>query len=259
MDHLSNQTKLVDEVIIVASGDNVENVIKYYRNKLNIKYIHSEETGQIFQRNIGRKEIKKIGLVIFLDDDIILEQDAIDKMIKFWDTLDGKTAGVGFNLLKPTSKYNFMINYLYSKIFRVKPGSVTRAGVAISINNVSKNIETQYLGGGYSVWKTNIIDNYPQEPIKTKWAQGEDLRFSYPISKQYKLFICADAKAFEMEFDNSNILSSMYQGKIQALTKIYFTTLHKELSTGSAIGLLIMKILVNVISIKRFNYGMGQI
>jgi len=260
LNHLSNQSLLPDEVIIVASGNDITNIINEFTNKLNIKYIHSEIRGQIHQRNIGKKEVNiQSDFIVFLDDDVILNNDAMESMMEYWATKDAKTAGIGFNLIYQKKHSSPFLYLLLNSLYNADPGSVTKSGVPISINNLSENIESQFLGGGYTVWRKNIIDEYQQDSIKTSWAQGEDLRFSYPIGKKYKLFVCATAIGREIEYENENISSTFTHGKLQGLTDLYFTTLHKELSTSLALCALVIKIFINILTIKKIKHGIGQL
>ena len=180
----------VDEIIIVASGNNILETINQYDQKLNIKYIHVKKAGQIIQRNIGLKELKKsTKFVIFLDDDILLEPGSIEIMMSFWKQTNKNTAGVGFNLNNSINETVDPITYIFKKLFNLQPGTVTRSGITIPLKNIKRNTRTQFLGGGYTVWRKNILDEYKQEGINSLWSQGEDLRYSYPISKKYKLYV----------------------------------------------------------------------
>ena len=65
-----------------------------------------------------------------------------------------------------------------------KPGQVLKSGFNTSINNVTENIEVQWLNGGSGVWRQNILLNNTSQEINTRWAAYEDLIFSYPLGKQ---------------------------------------------------------------------------
>jgi len=260
LNHLSNQSLLPDEVLIVSSGDSIKHIINKFEKKLNINYIQSELASQIHQRNLGKENInRKSDFVLFLDDDVLLEASAIQKIMEFWDTKDNKTAGIGFNLIYPNSDSKPFLFNLYKLLYKSKPGSITKSGMPIAYSNLSSNIETQYLCGGATVWRRKILEEYKQKSINTSWAQGEDLRFSYPIGQKYKLFACATAVGREIEFENKNISSPFNQGKLQGLTDLYFTTLHEELSTFIALCILVIKSFINILSIKKTMHGIGQL
>jgi glycosyltransferase involved in cell wall biosynthesis len=51
--------------------------------------------GQIRQRNLGLVHMdERTPLIGFLDDDLILEPDALERMIEFWNRAEPDTAGV---------------------------------------------------------------------------------------------------------------------------------------------------------------------
>ena len=262
MRSLSIQAKYVDEVIVVASGTDVKKTVLKFSDRMNVQYIHSNIHGQVVQRNIGINRIaNSVKLVGFLDDDIILYPDALKKMISFWKNTNQNTAGVGFNLINSEQNPHPTLYHLLKKVTNSEPGSVNRFGISIPINNISCNIRTQFLGGGYTIWKRDILMKYSHENIYTRWAQGEDLRFSYPISKQYPLYVCADSKVYEEneQIIDKNVKTILYQARITALSQLYFTSLYKELSTTLAIFLLIARMFVNFITPQRQFYGLGQL
>ena len=64
----------IGQVIVIASGVDIYDVIESYTSKLNIFYKHTEP-GQIFQRNVGLTLLKKdIKIVATIDDDILFEK-----------------------------------------------------------------------------------------------------------------------------------------------------------------------------------------
>jgi len=128
-------------------------------------------------------------------------------------------------------------------------GCVLSSGYNSAIHNISSPIRTQWLGGGYTVWKRKIIENFPQDNLNTRWAIGEDLRFSYPIGKKFPLYVCAAAKArHEHVYDQyakKNI--DRYIGRKTSLAFFYFVELHQELSRPACLWMLIGSALVQFI------------
>ena len=259
---LSDQAEYVGEVVVVASGLNVEEVVSGFSEKMNVKYIHSDVAGQIVQRNIGKRELTDdTELVGFLDDEIVLEEDALKIMIDFWERAEESTAGVGFNLISEATHPHPFLYSLLKKATGSVPGSVNRFGVSVPFNNTPGNIRTQFLGGGYTVWRRDIIEEFSQPDILTRWAQGEDLRFSYPIGRKYSLHVCADARVYQDGEQNTADDGQMirYRARITALSQLYFVSQHDELSKSLAMSLLTCKSLVNIMTPRRRGYGIGQL
>lgn len=229
---LTEQTVQCGRVIIVDGGETVKNVVMEFSDSLPVEYHECKPPGQIRQRNMGKDLLDERTLLVgFLDDDMVLEPDALEKMLDFWNDADMNTAGVGFNIVNSSvSSYSSYCSFLLRN-YRI-PGRVLSSGGNVSFQNISSDVQTQWLGGGYAVWKHEILKEFPQDNLNTRWAIGEDLRFSYPIGKRYPLYVCAGAKVHHEHTDDqtSKGVIYVYQGRKQSLAVFYFVGLHKELS-----------------------------
>jgi glycosyltransferase involved in cell wall biosynthesis len=245
LNSLADQTTLCGRVIVVDGGYSVKGVVTEFVDKLPVEHYMCEPPGQIRQRNMGKNLLdERTFLIGSIDDDIVLEQDALEKMIDFWNHTDINTAGVGFNGIHlSVSNYSNMFSRLLTRRLtrRRIPGRVLSCGINASIENVSSDIRTQWLGGGFTVWKREILKEFPQDDLRTRWAAGEDLRFSYPIGKKYPLYVCAGAKIYhEHTYDQApKGVVYVYQGRKQSLAVFYFVGLHKELSRVKCLLMLL--------------------
>ena len=85
LNHLSNQTLLPDEVLIVSSGDSIKHIINKFKDKLNINYIQSELSGQIHQRNLGKENLnRKSDFVLRRSQKINLKNNKSEKSSPHW-------------------------------------------------------------------------------------------------------------------------------------------------------------------------------
>lgn len=253
LESLSNQTIKCGKIILVDGGTSVKNVAMNYHKLLPLEYYKCNPPGQIRQRNFGITQIDdNIELIGFIDDDMIFKKDAFEKMIDFWNKVDSNTAGVGFNLMDSSTlnKYRKYLKLIQMDLS--EPGKVIRSGYNAPIHNVKKDIRTQWLGGGYTIWKHAIIKNNPQNILNTKWAIGEDLRYSYPIGKRYPLYICASAKVHhDHVYEHKDKHMHRYVGRKISLGIFYFNLMHRELSMlhcyymlfGMTIGTLLLGII----------------
>lgn len=246
---LSQQTELCRQIIIVNGGQSTRDVVMSFSDRLLVEYYECYPTGQIRQRNMGIAKLKDaIPLVGFIDDDLVLEIDALEQMIAFWNRVQENTAGVGFNIVNiPSHRHSKYWGFLLmSSPIR---GRVLSSGYNSAIHNISTEIRTQWLGGGYTVWKREIIAKFLQDNLNTRWAIGEDLRFSYPIGKKYPLYICAAAKVRHEhiydQYDQKNI--DRYIGRKTSLASFYFVGLHPELSRAACLWMLTGSTLVQLI------------
>ena len=220
----------VGQIVVVSSGLDISEVVMDFSNNIPIEYYKSEP-GQIRQRNKAIEKIKEcIRLVACIDDDIILHKDSISEMISFWNRIEYRTAGVGFNITNLTANKINWLNLLgYSSNL---PGKVLKCGNNTSISNVNQNIRTEWLTGGSTVWRKEILVNFKHKEITSAWAIGEDLIYSYPIGQKFPLYVCFSAKldVKEVEFLNLTAKLHIYRGKAQFLWGLYFILSNDNLS-----------------------------
>lgn len=249
LDSLKKQTVSCGRIIIVDGGDSIKDVAMRFSENLPIEYYVCKPSGQIRQRNMGIDLLdERTRLVWFLDDDIVVEPDALETMIDFWNRTDIETAGVGFNGIHfSDSSYASIFSRLLTR-HRI-PGRVLPCGINTSYHNVSSDIRTQWLGGGFTVWKREILEEFPQKDLKTRWAAGEDLRFSYPIGKKYPLYVCSKAIVHhEHSYDQApKRVVHVYQGRQQCLAVFYFVGAHKELSRIKCLLMLLRSAIANFV------------
>ncbi len=248
-----------NSIVVVDYGGNSESVVKDFEQKLPLTYISSPIGGQIYQRNLGISLVQSSHRLIgFLDDDLVLGHDALSQMIDFWNAAPPDTGGVGFNIINcPPFRFSplFSLAFLSSP----KPGDILISGYNSSIQNIPTSTRVRWLGGGYTVWSAEILKVNQQEPLKTHWAIGEDLRFSYPIGRSSPLFVNASAKVrHEHVYDQAPGLSVYYyRGKKSVISIYYFVNLYRpQFSLAACFWMLLVKFNLRLISgVVKFNLG----
>jgi glycosyltransferase involved in cell wall biosynthesis len=225
-------------IIVVASGQDVKDVIAGYKDSLCISYIYSDHPGQIFQRNLGINKLlqSQVDFIGFIDDDIVFDVNSIAAMHDF---LNKKTPrhhtkfGVGFNIIEEQSTFELPYLWLRRALLRIgdRPGQVVKTGWNTSITNVENDCKTEWLGGGFTVWGREVLREYQQSAIQTEHAACEDLIFSYPIGKVYPLFICANARVIHDDQGPKSLRRVLYLTKKHTLAHLYFCKQHKEFSS----------------------------
>ncbi|MBU0655187.1 MAG: glycosyltransferase [Gammaproteobacteria bacterium] len=251
LESLSSQTRICGRVVVVGTGNSVEYVVSRFYDRLPVEYIHSPVPGQIRQRNMGIASLGgEFNFVGFLDDDLVLERDSLEKMIEFWNEAEPHTAGVGFNIINVEPlKYSWAQAFLFMS--SSYPGRVLKSGYNVSIGHLATDVRSQWLGGGYTVWRSDILNTFPQDTLNTRWAIGEDLRFSYPIGKEYPLYVCADAKVrHEHVFDQAPLGKvHFYRGRKSAISQQYFVQLHADdFSSIACLWMIFGKSIIRLIS-----------
>ena len=248
---LAKQDCKIGRIIIIASGEDIQKIVLEFSEMLPVEYYRSKP-GQIKQRNLGISFLdESTKLVATMDDDITYEKDAINKMISFWNSVDKQTAGVGFNVMNlKKHKHSWIKGFLGLSV--QGPGMVLKSGVNTSITNISQNMRSDWLNGGATVWRKDILTNFKHNQIKSKWAVYEDIIFSYPIGKIYPLFVCSEAKVNVeiIPHSKSDFRNYIFRGKSEVLWMLLFVLNNSELSITKCYFVIFIKTIFN------FLYGL---
>lgn len=240
---LAAQTSPCGPVVVVDGGDSVQHITLAHANRLDVHYLRCTPPGQLRQRRMGMELLRGLPghrLVALLDDDILLEPDALENMAAFWNRAPADTAGVGFNIVNaPAHSHSWLMGLLLAGA--PEQGRVLASGRNTSILNVSRDLATQWLNGGATVWRRDILEQHPQDDLRTRWAVGEDVRFSYPIGKRARLFVCASARVRDVLAADQAPPAQIrhYKARKEALALFYLTTLHPELSRAACLWMLL--------------------
>ena len=196
---IQKSTRLPEQVVVIASGQNVAHILDEFSKSLEITYLHTEVTGQIAQKRLGVDLVsKEVDWCLFLDDDLILGESALDLALSAARSYEKRDIiGIGLSLpplsrALNASKVNKKLLGLF-KLSSSRPGEVLSSGHATSYLQETSVTETQWLNGA-SMWKLEHAKNYGIGLPSTPYAACEDLIFSYPLSKQGTLIYVPESK-----------------------------------------------------------------
>lgn len=264
LNSIKEQTVLPDQVIIVDGSDQpIENELKPFLNSI-ISYIRVFPPGLTRQRNEGRKALREdITLVVYLDDDIVMEKEAIEAMLKFWETAPEDMGGASFNIINsPPNKPNFL-----TKLFLInndKKGKILRSGCNTAVAPVLKDIFTQWLCGGATIWNRKVFKEFNYDEWYRGYAYLEDADFSYSVSKKYKLAVIHSARIQHLPPPLKPQKVNSYI-KTHVIQQYYFVKKHPELSLlqfyWSIFGLILISALLGItrLRLESFHSAAGYI
>ena len=142
-------------LVIVSSGMDISHIIKRHQ-ELSVKHKHISERGQIRQKMLGISEIAKdIDLVLFLDDDLILEPSSTANLFRFLLSHKNATSVIGLGLADGSRIDTKRLNFF----FNVKAGTVSKSGKNFDYTSSNVPILTSWLNGA-SMWRRNQVDQY---------------------------------------------------------------------------------------------------
>ena len=193
---IRNQTIKPDQVVIVDGSDNsIEPQIRRFLLPF-FTFLRVIPPSLTKQRNAGVKALNEdITLVGYLDDDIILETDAVEAMLRFWEHSSDDVGGCSFNITNNPigSRFERSIKKFFY-IDNGKDGSVLRSGYNTIVSPVLKDTYTKWLCGGATVWRRSILEQFKYDEWFSGWAYIEDVDFSFRVAQKYRLVVLLDAR-----------------------------------------------------------------
>jgi len=163
--NLGGQTRLPDEVVIVDSSPSPDPSLDSMKAELSISYIHHLVPSAAVQRNIGIQEVSPdIDFVGILDDDVELETDALENMMRFWETAPDDVAGCGFNWINfeatPAKRLKESAFPRWLGLYDTRRGRVMASGWQTLIGTVKGHIYVDWLPIGASFWRKKYLIHF---------------------------------------------------------------------------------------------------
>ena len=238
---LSDQSKRPDQVVIVDSSmESAETVIDQFSG-LNIKYIRHPRPSASAQRNKGIGSVNAdIDLIGFLDDDIVFEKGAIEKMLKFWEEAPEDVGGCAFNLKNPMRSHGSALKFSsfaeWLGIYSKSKGIVMSSGWQTLTGTVSETMFVQWLPTTASVWRRDVFEQFQFDEYFNGYSYLEDLDFSLSVSKKYRLAVLAEAGFYHFP-SLSGRISWYHFGKIEVANRLYIVRKHQLSVSRCYLGL----------------------
>jgi glycosyltransferase involved in cell wall biosynthesis len=249
---LEVQSSLPDQVVVVASGSDESRRVVNEFPSLNIRYQHISRPSASRQRNAGLKLVDaEATLVGFLDDDIVLEPDAFEAMLAFWEQASPDVGGAGFNLRNitaPETERKWKLRpavWLYDAFMlrNERNGRVLRSGFPTPIYPVSHNTYVDWLESLGFVFRKEVVDQFQFDEFFEGYSYLEFLDYTYSISRKYRL--CVVSNAWVTHY-SSPIEDSYLLGKKQVINRIHFVRKHEGLSLPRCYLTLLLQVFFSV-------------
>lgn len=242
---LTAETRLADQIIIVdASDPPIKNVCDEFPS-LPLDYIRVFPPSLAAQRNAGMAKLRpEITIAGYLDDDIKMEPDATECMIVFWENAPADVGGASFSIINQPH-YGKSALARFFLMDGPRHGQVLASGFPVQIPFVEKTIETQWLYGGATVWRRNVIEQFSYD----EWYLGhgflEDLDYSYRVNQKHSLHVIGDARVWH--FSRPIAEGKHYAlGLQQVVNRLYFTSKVGEFSKIKIYWALFGQVLQNL-------------
>jgi GT2 family glycosyltransferase len=249
---LEIQTRRPDRVIIVDSGKTACQGIGREFRSLPVGYMHFSPPSAASQRNAGLEAASHDSdLIGFLDDDVVLDQDALAKMMEFWSRAAGDTGGASFNLVNGSRPSLAWLKYLPLSerwgFYKKKTGIVLPSGFQTIVQFLPKDEYVQWFPASASVWRRTLLSEFRFDEWFEGYSYLEDLDFCYRVSKVYKLMIAAEAKYHHFPASSGRPNAYLF-GVREVKNRLYFVRKHPEFSVVKCYLALLLRIMISLVS-----------
>lgn len=194
------QSRPVDRIVIVDGGDEPVRDLADSFADLPIDYLRVRPPGFVRQKNAGTAALgSDVTLVGYVDDDIVLEPDAIEELMAFWETASDDTAGAQFHItnmvLEPAT--------LFTRIFGTndgRGGTILPSGFNVVLWPVPpRACEVEWLSGGATVWRRDIVEDVPHDEWFAGYGHMDDVDYSLAVGEGHRMFVLGTARAAHYE------------------------------------------------------------
>jgi glycosyltransferase involved in cell wall biosynthesis len=234
LNSLSHSSVMPFEVIVVASGQDIESELRSIETPFNLIYRFTAVRGQVAQKSLGLQLISPdVEWVIFTDDDLLFTDCAIEVALEAaanWPA--SPVLGVGFSL--PSTSRIVQLSEPLRLVARFlgldakESGRVLKSGHGTNYLVSIDAIETQWLNGA-SMWRSPEVMAYSSAVPSSEYAACEDLFFSYHQHHQGILIFSPNAKIMYQEGEVTNPESPKVFVSA-AYWRLAFVRRHSELS-----------------------------
>jgi len=194
---IASQNLIPNEIIIVQGGTNdmTRQAVFEWSTKLKISYIEFQKS-LVKQRNIGI-EVAQGDIICFLDDDVILENNYFDSILKVYqDDINNELGGVQGTITN--SPHGNIIKTIFNKIFLLEEnagdGKLKKSGAPSFHSGSPKQVEVELFNGCLMTFRREFMIKVRFDDFfEDNWL-GDDFEASYSISKHRKLIQIPSAK-----------------------------------------------------------------
>lgn len=202
LDTVFYQTRRPDEIVIVDDGnlDKDELIALVERNQIACQYLKKDTPGLTASRNLSI-ELAQGEVVLFLDDDVILDPDYVAGVMEIYETdLERQIGGVT-GALKVSYHPGVLPFLRFFGLDARKPGAILPSGYGVLVREgeLDQPIEVQWLAGCNMSYRREVFDEFRFDQRLGTYGWGEDRDFSFRVSHRYKLMATPKAKLVHLK------------------------------------------------------------
>lgn len=247
---LLSQSCVPDEVVVVDASARPSTLVGPQTGPPVLRYIRTAVASATRQRNLGLSAVRPdVGLVGFLDDDAVLEESAVEAMLRFWETAGAEVGGAAFNMANhPPLEWPLLKRTRFAEalgLYAGRGGSVTPSGFQTMIGPLARTEWTEWLPSGASVWRREVVRDHRFDEWYDGYSYLEDLDFSYRVGRTFKLAVVAGARYLHLQAPGGRGGSYTF-GLREVLNRVHFVKKYPELSLRKCYAALSVRLLMSL-------------
>ncbi len=187
---VSEQTVLPMEIVIVDDGaSDPEGIRAMIPSEIGFQYHRKSPPGLSASRNLGA-QVALGDLLLFLDDDVVLERDYIEAILKvFADDKGRRIGGVSGVIVNRRPRPTWF--RAWAKLFFLegdRPGELFRWGFFSELGIPDRVVDVDWVPGGLSCFRKEVFDDFALSDLNQRGRHGlSDIDFSWRIRGAYEL------------------------------------------------------------------------
>lgn len=194
--YIENQTIFPIEVLVIDDGELKENIKAKIQNLLtkkniNFKYIKKDTPGLAESKNLGVEKASG-SIILFLDDDVVLEKDYIENLVKVWEKNRGDKKLAGISGMPTNAKKRLLLEKIFNRIFllhSLEPWSILPWGFQTWDYDLKREEKVDWTPCGFTSFRKKIFDRYQFKPLQPGRTALEDIEFCWQLKKDNYYFI----------------------------------------------------------------------
>ena len=208
IDSVIRQTLPPEEIIIVDDGNLVDPPLRSRAMRAGIRYIYLRkppgQRGLTRSRNLGVNHATS-DLIFFLDDDVALFPDFMERSIAIYQALPQVSGMGGGEVLTKKNSPLAKLWFFYDVMFCMtgfKKGYFLPSCFSTNMGNPvlkTRLAPVEFLGGASFSFRRNVFQSYRFSEEFQGYGLGEDKDFSYRVSQNHILVSTPDARLHHYE------------------------------------------------------------
>jgi len=249
------QSHPVSQVVIVDASAETGELLPSEFPGLRVRYLRHLPPSASRQRNVGVEAVDDgIELIGFVDDDAVLEADAVERMLDYWAQAPDDLGGASFNLMNsgPVGLQWLKRSRLCQALglYRSEPGDVAPSGWQTLMGTVNQTRMVEWLATGAVVWRREVLRQFRFDEFFDGYSYLEDLDFSLTVGKHYKLAVVADARYHHYPAPGGRMRAYAF-GKTEVRNRLYLVRKHDLSLWRCYLGLIIRMTMTLAVAVCR--------